>query len=206
MKKIKIAIASLMAVLFGAYAFAQVSSVTVTSGFWPNWPLIGGASYSCGQVNGVSNCTVPAGPTVVTGNETIPVNTGLPGGQFPQNALLTLGSLNALPVTVQTVVIPTQTAAVPVSASDLSGGIFYNSTGTITSANITLPNNPINGQQYVISANRTITTLTVAPGQGELIGGNTNPTVLTASTTGPQGYRFFYSGTSAGGGTWFRLQ
>lgn len=203
MNKIKIAIASLMAVLFGAYAFAQVSSVTVTSGFWPNWPLIGGASYSCGQVNGVSNCTVPAGPTSVTGNETIPANTGLSGGQFPQNALLSMASLQALPVQVQTVVIPTQTAAVPVSASDLSGGIFYNSTGTITSANITLPNNPINGQQYMISANRTITTLTVAPGQGELIGGNSNPTVLTASTTGPQGYKFFYNSANT---TWYRLQ
>lgn len=203
MTKLKMAFAALLTVILGAYAFAQVSSVTVTSGFWPNWPLVGGASYSCGSVNGISNCTVPAGPTSVTGNETIPANTGLAGGQNPQNVLLSMASLQALPVTVQTVVIPTQTAAVPVSASDLSGGIFYKSTGTITSANITLPNNPINGQQYMISANRTITTLTVAPGQGELIGSNNNPTVLTASTTGPQGYKFFYNQADT---SWYRLQ
>lgn len=204
MKYLKFTIGALVAVLFGAYAFAQSSSVTVTSGFWPNWPLVGGASYSCGSVNGVSNCTVPAGPTSVTGNETIPANSGLSGGQTPQNVLLTMAAFNALPIQVQTIVPAVGVAgATPISASDLSGGIFYNSPSTITAANVTLPNNPVNGQQYVISANRTITTLSVSAGAGELIGGNTAPTVLTASTTGPQGYKFFYNTALT---TWFRLQ
>lgn len=204
MTKLKMFIAAFAAIAFGAVAFAQVSSVTVTSGFWPNWPLVGGASYSCGQVNNVSTCTVPAGPTNVTGNETIPANTGLTGGQSPQNVLLSMASFNALPIQVQTIVgAPAVSGATNISASDLSGGIFYNSNVTITSANITLPNNPVNGQQYVISSNRTITTLNVAAGAGESIGANTNPTVLTASTTAPQGYQFFYNAPNT---TWFRLQ
>lgn len=204
MTKLKWILAALATIAIGSFALAQSSSVTVTSGFWPNWPLVGGASYSCGSVNAVSNCTVPAGPTTTTGNETIPANTGLSGGQTPQNVVLSLASLNSLPIQVQTIVPAVGVAgATPISASDLSGGIFYNSPSTITAANLTLPNNPINGQQYVISANRTITTLTVAPGVGESIGGNTNPTVLTASTTAPQGYIFFYNSSLT---TWFRLR
>lgn len=202
LKKLGLGLIALAAL--AGVALSQSSSVTVTSGFWPNWPLVGGASYSCGSVNGVSNCTVPAGPTITTGNETIPANTGLSGGQTPQNVLLSLASLNALPLTVQTITPGTSVAgATPVSASDLSGGIFYKSTSTITAANITLPNNPINQQQYVISANRTITTLSVSAGSGESIGGNSGPTVLTASTTGPQSYKFFYNQADT---SWYRLQ
>lgn len=204
MKFLKTGLAAFAAIAFGAVALAQVSSVVVTGGFWGNWPLVGGASYSCGSVNNVSNCTVPAGPTSLTGEETIPANTGAAGGQNPQNVLLSLASLNSLPIQFQTIVpAPAVAGATPISASDLSGGIFYNSPSTITAANITLPNNPIDGQQYVVGSNRTITTLNVAPGAGETMGGNTAPTVLTASTTAPQGYKFIFNKALT---TWFRVQ
>lgn len=187
--------------VFGLLALAGVaySQATVTGGFWPNWPIVGGASYSCGSVNGVSNCTVPAGPTAISGNETIPANSGQAGGTQPQNVLLSLASLNALPITV----IPVTTAPAAVTAGNTSGGVLYTSAATITAASITLPAAPINGQQYAISANRTITTLTVAAGGAASIGGNSNPTVLTASTTGPQGYRFYYNAADT---SWYRMQ
>lgn len=200
----KLGYSALVLIALAGVAFSQVSSVVVTGGLWSNLPLVGGASYSCGSVNGVSNCTVPTGPVSLTGSETIPANTGLSGGTNPQNVLLSLASLNSLPILVQTIVpAPAVAGATPVSASDLSGGIFYNSPSTITLANVTLPNNPIDGQQYTISANRTITTLNVQAGAGESMGGNTAPTVLTASLTAPQGYKFFFNGALT---TWFRLQ
>jgi hypothetical protein len=194
-------------IFLGAFAAIAIGGITLAQQgyFGPNLPIVGGAAYSCGSVNGVSNCTVPAGPLVLTGNETIPVNTNLSQGRSPQQVLVKPANLNANPITFQTVVIPTATAATPISASNLDGGVVYISTGTITSANITLPSSAINGQTYHVSSNRTITTLSVTAASGDSMGTNTTPTVLTASTTVPNGYNFICSksGTVC---TWYRLQ
>ena len=194
-------------IFLGAFAAIAIGGITLAQQgyFGPNLPIVGGASYSCGSVNGVSNCTVPAGPLVLTGNETIPVNTNLSQGRSPQQVLVKPANLNANPITFQTVVIPTATAATPISASNLDGGVVYISTGTITSANITLPSSAISGQTYRVSSNRTITTLSVTAASGDSMGTNTTPTVLTASTSVSNGYNFICSksGTAC---TWYRLQ
>lgn len=72
-------------VLIGSVAIAGIWNV--------DFPIIGGASYSCGSVNAVQTCTVPAGPASVTGAETIPVDTNLSGGQAPQTAILPVSTL-----------------------------------------------------------------------------------------------------------------
>lgn len=193
--KLKIFLGSFAAIALGGFAIAQ------SGYFGPNLPIVGGASYSCGSVNGVSNCTVPAGPLVLTGNETIPVNTNLSQGRSPQQVLVKPANLNANPITFVTVTTPTA----GISAANTDGGVVYNSTATITSANITLPSSAINGQTYRVSSNRTITTLSVSAAAGDSMGTNTTPTVLTASTTAPQGYNFICSksGTVC---TWYRVQ
>lgn len=197
----KILFSILGLIALGTLSYSQVAT---TSGFWSNWPIVGSASYSCGSVNGFSNCTVAAGPTVVTGNETIPANSGQAGSTNPQNVLLGLASLNALPVTVQVVTISgSVAAATSISAANLSGGVLYTSTGTITSAGITLPLSPVDGQQYRVSSNQTITTLAITAPAGTSMGTNTNPTVLTASLTAPQGYTFRYNAADT---KWYRMQ
>ncbi len=188
----KIALGLFALVTIGTVAFAE-------GGFWSNWPIEGFASYSCGSVNAVSNCTVPAGPTAVTGNERVPANTNLSGGQSPQNILLSMAALNALPMQVVAV---TSSSPAGISASNISGGVLYNSTVTITQAQVTLPVNPIDQQKYVIASNFTITTLIVTAGAGSTLSVST-PTVLTASTTVPQGYKFMYDLASL---KWFRIQ
>lgn len=194
MKKLKLLVAAFAVIAFGSYAFSQ------GSGFWPNWPLVGSGSYCVTTVNGTCTATVPAGPSVVSGNETIPANYGAQSNSTtPNNILIGLASLNALPVLVVAVTLPPS----GISATNISGGVLYTSATTITSANITLPAGPIDGQQYRVSANRTITTLTVAAGGTASIGGNTNPTVLTASTTAPQGYTFRYNAADT---SWYRMQ
>lgn len=196
MTKLKLFLGAFVVIAIGGFAVAQ-------QGLWPNFPIVGGASYSCGSVNGVSNCTVPAGPTALTGSETIPANTNLSQGRSPQNVLITPAALGANPLTFSTAV--TLEAATPISASNLSGGVVYVSTGSISSANITLPSNAINGQTYVISSNRTITTLNVSAASGDSIAANSAPTALTASLTAPQGYKFVCNKAS-GACVWYRLQ
>lgn len=190
-------------IFLGAFAAIAIGGITLAQQgyFGPNLPIVGGAAYSCGSVNGVSNCTVPAGPTALTGNETIPVNTNLSQGRSPQQVLVKPANLNANPISFVTVTTPTA----GISAANTDGGVVYVSAATITSANVTLPSSAINGQTYRISSNRTITTLNVSAASGDSIGTNTNPTVLTASTTVSNGYNFICSksGTVC---TWYRVQ
>lgn len=184
-------------ILIGATVL--VSSVFLMgAGYFWGYPIINGPSYCASSVNGVCVTTIPAGPAV-TGNELVPADTQAPNGQNPQSAYLSMADLNALPI--QVVVVTTPPAGI--SASNISGGILYTSTTTITAANITLPAGPINQQRYKIMSNRTITTLSVQAGAGSGMGGNTAPTVLTASTTAPQNYEFMYNLADT---NWYRVQ
>lgn len=195
MEKLKITLGAFALIAFAGIVSAQQGY------FGPNLPIVGGASYSCGSVNGVSNCTVPAGPTVLTGNETIPANTNLSQGRSPQQVLLKPANLNANPLTFVTVTTP----PAGISASNIQGGVVYTSAATITSANITLPASAVNGQQFRIASNQTITTLSVAAASGDSIAANSAPTALTASTTSPSNYNFVCDKTS-GVCVWKRLQ
>ncbi len=196
MTKLKIALSAFAVIAIGGFAIAQQGY------FGPNLPIVGGASYSCGQVNGVSNCTVPAGPTVLTGNETIPANTNLSQGRSPQQVLLKPANLNANPITVSAAAL---TGTNYISGTNISGGYFLTASAPISQANITLPASAINGQQYTFSANRSITVMNVTASSGDAMGTNTAPTAFTASTTSVQGYKFVcsLSGTVC---TWYRLQ
>jgi hypothetical protein len=187
LKHLGLAAAGLIAITTGAYA----------AGLWPDFPVVGGATYCAGSsqsatgtiIGAITGCPnqVPAGPTIVTGNEQIPADTRLSGGAAPQTVLIPMASLNALPIQVVTV-----TASPTLSAANNSGGVCFTYSTTITAANITLPLAPIDGQQYVVCADHTITTLVVAAAAGASLAATT-PTVLTASTTVPQGYTFLYN-------------
>lgn len=190
-----------LASIFGLIACAGVALAQSVggTGFWNNWPIVGQSSYCATTTNGVCTSTISAGPTALTGRESVPANSG--SSTMPSSILIPVGTLGANPVTVVSV---TGTSPSGISASNLDGGVIYNATGTITSAAVTLPASPIQGQLYRISANRTITTLSVTPASGDSMAANTAPTVLTANTTGgPQGYLFYYNKSNT---TWFRLQ
>lgn len=166
---------------------------------FPFYPIVGGASYSCGSVNAVQVCTVPAGPTAVTGAETIPADTNLANGSNPQTVKLSMRSLNAAPVTFVTC------AAAACGTTTLgtnSGGVMLAYSTTIDSATVVLPVSPMDGQRALIGADHTVTSLTVtAPASTSL--SVTTPTVLTASTTAPQGYEFIYVASTT---KWYRTR
>lgn len=186
---------------FAVMAFAAVVYAQTTGGFWGNWPIVGSASYSCGSVNNVSNCTVPAGPTVVTGLETVPANTGASGGQNPQNVLLSLASLNALPYSYQLVV--TGSAFYTYTVPNTVGNVVFDiASGPISDERVTAPAAPIDGQVVRVNSRVTITALQFIANTGQTLAATT-PTVLTASTTAPQGYAWLYRLTDK---KWYRIQ
>lgn len=202
-----------------AVGFLAASTVAViAAGNYSTYPVVGGASFcastvgvngqagNTGQGGGAAGTngaycaqTVPAGPTIVTGSELVPADTGLANGAPPQSVVIPMASLNALPFTVSAV--PTSTTTT-LSATNLTGGYVLTATGTITAATISLPPAPIDGQQFAISSNRTITTLSVTDNTaGHAVA--SAPTVLTLSTTAPMGYRFLYNAAAL---TWYRVQ
>lgn len=206
-------------------ALLATSSLVWAAGNYSTYPIVGGASFCASTVSGAggfntdgnvggggatgqgqassgSLCaqTVPAGPTILTGSELVPADTQIGSGANPQTVTIPMASLNALPITVST--IATSTTAT-LSATNLQGGIIFHSTATVTAATITLPPAPIDGQQFAIDSDQTITTLIVTATATPAVTISNAPTVITKSTTAAYGYRYMYNAAST---TWFRLQ
>lgn len=189
-----------------ALSAAVILSGTVlayAAGLWPTYPIVGSAAFCAGQSTGVTSqvctTTVPAGPTIVTGNELIPADTAKAGGSQPQTVRLSMGSLNALPITVQTIT----TVAPTVSAANNSGGVLFHSGATITTASIWLPQSPIDGQQYAVATDRTISTLTMSAGALTMANTGLVTGITPTVVPGSSGVRYLYNLAL---GTWFRIQ
>jgi hypothetical protein len=187
----------------GVAALFAATLVAFAAGNWSNLPVIGasGTAYCALYQGNGTTCVgfVPAGPSVVTGNELVPADTQLANGIQPQTIRLPMAALNALPVTVSTVV---SSAISSVTATNLTGGIILHSTGTISQVTITLPSAPIDGQQFAVNADQSVTSLTVtSPTAGVTV--TKTPTGITSSTTLPYGYRFMYNAAAT---NWYRLQ
>jgi len=196
--------------LRGAAVAAVVSTLAISAayaeGMFSKLPVVEGAAYCAMYAGDGTTCVsnVPAGPTAVTGNERIPADTKLPNGQSPQTVLFSMASLNALPLTVTTVTAASQT----VTAAATSGGVFLHlgsGVGTaMTAVTINFPTAPIDGQQFAVSGDANVTTLTLTA--QNLPAGVTikqNPTGLTAVNSSTMGFRWMYSSSL---NQWGRLQ
>lgn len=184
---------------YATYAYA--------AGMFQGLQIVGGATYCSGAsasatgtiIGTVTGCpnTVAAGPTSVTGNEKVPADTFLSSGINPQTVYMPMAAFNALPITV----VSASSTPAGVSATNISGGTYYRAYGPITSAAITLPASPMDGQQYRVGSNVSITTLTVSAAVGVSV--TNQPTTLTTSNIAPYGYLFWYESAQS---QWHRLQ
>lgn len=202
-----------------AVALLVTSSIVWAAGNWSTLPIVGGASFCASTVSGTgglggvtgqgqgttgSICaqTVPAGPSVVTGNELVPAdepNTAT--GQSPQTVVLTLASLNALP-TAYTAVFNNGTATNTIPISPLIGNLVILGSAALSATTVQFPASPIDGQQLGLTANQTIATLIMSPNTGQTIDAKAQVTALTTSTTATYGYKFLWRASNS---TWYRL-
>lgn len=177
----------------------------VLAGLWPNFPIVGGAAY-CSSTNtagvpgtaAVCTTTTQAGPTIVTGLETVPADTNLTQGRQPQTVRLTLASFNALPLAYST---GSSSANNTIVTSAVDGGVIIVGSAALSPVTLTLPPSPIDGQQFRLSSTQNAASLTVQ-GAGSATVSNA-PTAITTSTTGAYGYLFRYRASNT---TWYRLQ
>lgn len=197
---------------------AASTTAALAAGNYSTYPIIEGPSFcastvgvngqagNTGQGGGAAGTngaycaqTVPAGPPAVTGNELVPLDTGLPNGASPQSATITMASLNALPITVTNGT--TVSSQVFVTAVNTTGGYIINSGGTISAVKVNLPPAPVDGQQFAFSADQIITTLLfTSPTAGVTI--SNAATALTPSNTAAYGYKFMYNAAAT---NWYRL-
>src|SRR6185437_13601057 len=139
---------------------AFVATPVLAAGLWPDFPIVGGASYCASTSTGVNGqvctVTVPAGPTALTGSETVPADTNLAQGQPPQTVKVPVTSLasgayaNVSPLTGASVVIPNNVSNYLITPA-----------GTIAALTVTMPSAPTDGQVVRISSSQTVTALTL---------------------------------------------
>lgn len=216
MKRFRVTVAA------GLIAAAGITSV-LAAGNWSTLPIVGGAAFCTstssgvtlpagqgpygvvpgstqGTGNSVCGPSAPIGPSIVTGNELVPADTLLPNSASPQTVTLPMASFNALPLFFITNLSAGTTA---ITMDNNQGGIIIDSTGTITQTTITMPAAPIDGQQFVLDSNKSITTLVIAPASGQTIATEALTTGLTVSVTAPYGYGYVYHAANL---TWYRLR
>ena len=176
----------------------------LAAGLWPNLPIVGSAAFCASEntagvpgTTAVCASTAPAGPSIVTGLETVPADTHKAGGSSPQTVNLTMASLNANPWTV---VAGSSATTNTLNPAVTVGGYVLTGSSALSPVTLTLPPSPIDGQQFGFTANQNIATLTVQSTADTVANA---PTELTTSTTGVFGYKFKYDANTT---TWHRLQ
>lgn len=176
---------------------AVITASVAMAGLWNNFPKVGSDRYCITYVNGVCSQYAPAGPATLTGNETIPADTNLSNGQQPQTVIVPINLINGNALAMYTGATISQT--IP----DNIYNIILSHSTTISTANLALPANPIDGQRIRVGTNQTVSTLSVHGGASGYPLASGTPTVITASTTGSMGYEWVFSATA---GKWYRLQ
>jgi hypothetical protein len=198
-------------------ALVAVASIAVAGGAFFGYPIVGGASYCASTNNGNCVSTIAAGPTALTGNETIPMDTLLPQGIQPQTVSLP-SSLLAGGIGGTTVSTTTGTTAL-VQMADLTSTYIYAGAGTATFTSFKLPSNPANNAKACLAnAGSGILTLT-AVAAGTNNAGNTPtitgvaPTSLpvatavgTAGTVTLSSNCWLYQSAANNTGVWYRVQ
>lgn len=136
------------------------------AGMWQNFPIVGYPSYSCGSVNSVSNCTVNAGPTNLTGAETMPMDTNLSGGQMPQTVLVKPASLGAGPHQYNAPL-----TGATLTMTGLQRRLIIEPAGTIAALTVVLPaaTTVVDNQLLGICTTQIVTSLTVTAGTGTTV-------------------------------------
>lgn len=209
--------------LFAAACSVAIGSAVTAfaAGMYSNFPVVGSAAY-CAAINasgpGVGGTTgqtgtnticaqtVPAGPPDLTGAEVVNADTGVatpatanvPVPSLASGVFNYVGSAALQPANLAA----TGTFTIP----NLVNTVILDPTGTLSSATITLPSAPLDGQILRIVSSQAVTptlVVTASSAQASTLKIKNAPTALgTTTATGPWSASFIYN---LGQNTWFRL-
>lgn len=211
-------LSNLRLAILSAVGAVALAGVAFAGGAFQGYPLVGGSgSSNCLSAgnNGVCNQYQPAGPSVLTGNETFPADTNatnLPATVVVPTSLFAGGYGNA------TVFSTTGTTAAVV-VGDGIGTYVYTGAGTATFTSFKLPANPIQNQKVcLVNAGSGVLTLTAVAASANSF--SNTPTVVgvtptsipvmtavgTAGTVTLGSNCWLYQTAANNTGVWYRVQ
>lgn len=182
---------------------AVIASSAVMAGIWNNsFPIVGGASFCSSTVNAACVNTVAAGPTVLTGNETVPADTNLSGGQIPQTVQIPVGRLGAGPTTYNT---PVTTDSVTIT--NTTRRLIITPAGTIAAFTLVFPAattlTAADNQLFGFCTTQIVTTLTITAGAGTTISNGPTAMLVPVATGAASCVEWVYRLSNT---TWYRVQ
>lgn len=212
LKKLGLTLFALVACA-GTVALAQYT--TQSGGIGAGYPTLNvPADTQCtsyrnptGGPPGTAVCDVyaPAGPTAMTGYETVLADTHVAGGNPPQTINVPLTAIGGGKLTVEA---PLTGATLTLDAQTRQ--LIVNPAGTIAALTVNLPAasaTMVNGQRIGICGTQIVTALTLGGGTGNTFSPAVQTAMLVPVTTGAASCtEYVYSKTSATAGVWFRVQ
>jgi len=154
---------------------------------------------------GVCSAYAPAGPTAITGYETVIGDTHSAAGSVPQTVNIPLTAIGggklivSAPLTGATINLDAQTRQ-----------LIVNPAGTIAALTVNMPAasaTMVNGSRIGICGTHVVTALTLGGGTGNTFSPTQPTAMLVPVVTGAAScFEFIYSKTSATAGVWYRTQ
>jgi len=206
LKKIGLTLFALLACA-GSVAVAQYTTQAGGTGF--GYPTLNvPADTQCLRYGngGVCNAYAPAGPTAMTGYETVITDTHGAAGSIPQTINTPLTAVGGGLLDVQA---PLTGATITLTPQHRQ--LIVNPAGTIAALTVNFPAasaTMVNGQRIGVCGTQIVTALTAGAGTGNTFGSTvTSQAMLVPVVTGAAScMEWIYSKTSATAGVWYRTQ
>lgn len=154
----------------GAVALLGVTVAAHAAGMFGNLPVVGSSAttYCALYAGDGTTCVgyVPAGPSVITGNELIPADTQLSGGSSPQTVRIKPASLGVGPYQYAA---PLTAASVTIAPT--SRRLILEPAGTIAALTVVFPAASVlvDNQTIGLCSTAIVTTLTITDGAGTTV-------------------------------------
>lgn len=193
LKKLSLAIFALL---------AATSIAAYAAGNFGLWPILNGAAYCASLENTSATCTntVPAGPTALTGNETIPMDTNLAQGIQPQTILAQPRSLGAGPYQYAA---PLTGASLTLTAQQRR--LIVEPAGTIAALTVVFPaaSTLVDNQLMGLCTTQVVTALTLTAGSGTTILNGPTALLVPVATGAGSCVEWVYRAANT---SWYRVQ
>lgn len=167
-----------------ALSLLALLGVAVAGGAFQGYPLVGGLGTTCLSTGngGVCNQFWPAGPSVVTGNETIPADTNVQGAGSSGNPSTVAIPLAAIGVGPYSYEAPLTGVSFTVPAT--TRNLIIEPAGTIATHTVVLPAATalVDNQTFGLCSTQIITALTITPGTGTTVSNTMTATIVPAAT------------------------
>lgn len=188
-----------------AALFAVALAIPVAfgaQGAFANWPVVGGAAYCALFAGDGTTCVgnVPAGPTIVTGNERYPADTVLPNGQSPQTVRVPSAAIGVGPYQYNA---PVTTASITVLPT--TRRLIIDPAGTIAALTVVFPAATllVDNQTVGLCSTQVVTALTMTAGSGTTLLNAPTALAIPPATGAGTCYEWTYRLANT---SWYRTQ